>query len=216
MSLPKKPRNNCPVCQHPVANLRCVYCSIHCQMENQYRQFIKKWLVGEVSGTAPHGGIVGHVRRYLFERSGSKCEKCGWSEVNPVTNKVPLTINHIDGVWRNTTLGNVELICPNCHSLTPNFGALNQGKGSGRKRGRSRLVLQAEVRSTTQRVQKEKGNWPSRDQLAKRVWESPVSVVAIEIGVSNSRVKTRCKKWGISTRPRGYWMKIRSSVLTPG
>ncbi len=71
-------------------------------------------------------------KTYLIEKYGNECEKCGWSEVNPITGKVPIELEHIDGHHNNNTLRNLELLCPNCHSLTPTYKALN--KGNGRKR----------------------------------------------------------------------------------
>ena len=84
------------------------------------------------------------VRIYLIEQHGKEeCWKCGWDEVHPVTGKVPLELNHIDGDWRNGTLENLEVICPNCHSLTPNFRALNRrlaDRGPGAKGQRKVFV----------------------------------------------------------------------------
>ena len=61
-----------------------------------------------------------------------KCEKCGWGEKNPITNTTPLQIHHIDGNCKNNKEENLQLLCPNCHSLTETFGRLN--KNSTRKR----------------------------------------------------------------------------------
>ncbi len=71
-------------------------------------------------------------KHYLIEKYGNKCEKCGWAKVNPVTGKVPIELEHIDGDHTNNNLRNLDLLCPNCHSLTPTYKALN--KGNGRKR----------------------------------------------------------------------------------
>lgn len=46
-------------------------------------------------------------------------------EVNPVTKLVPLQIHHIDGDCLNNNEDNLELLCPNCHSLTETYGNLN-------------------------------------------------------------------------------------------
>jgi len=74
-------------------------------------------------------------KKYLIEKYGEKCMKCGWSERNPITKKVPIQMEHIDGNSENNSIENLELLCPNCHSLTPTFGALNKGRGrKNRKR----------------------------------------------------------------------------------
>ena len=43
-----------------------------------------------------------------------------------------LQVNHIDGNYKNNREENLELLCPNCHSLTPNYRSLNRGKGRKR------------------------------------------------------------------------------------
>ena len=60
--------------------------------------------------------------------------KCGWCEIHKITNNVPIQLNHIDGNSDNNHLNNVELLCPNCHSLTPNFGSLNLGNGRSKRK----------------------------------------------------------------------------------
>jgi 5-methylcytosine-specific restriction endonuclease McrA len=60
--------------------------------------------------------------------------ECGWDKINPITNNVPIELEHIDGDSTNNSLENLKLLCPNCHSLTPTFGALNKGNGRWSKR----------------------------------------------------------------------------------
>ena len=55
--------------------------------------------------------------------------RCGWCEINPTSGKIPLEIEHIDGNYKNNTEENLILLCPNCHSLTPTYRALNKGHG---------------------------------------------------------------------------------------
>lgn len=56
-----------------------------------------------------------------------KCECCGNSEW--LGQKIPLEIHHIDGDHYNNSLDNLQLLCLNCHALTPNFrGRNNTGK----------------------------------------------------------------------------------------
>ena len=75
------------------------------------------------------------LRNYLIRRLGERCSKCGWSERHPVTNKVPVEVEHIDGNWRNYHVDNLTLLCPNCHSLTPTFRGLNRGRGRAHRLG---------------------------------------------------------------------------------
>ena len=40
--------------------------------------------------------------------------------------RIPLEIHHIDGDCTNNKMENLQLLCPNCHSLTSNFGSFKQ------------------------------------------------------------------------------------------
>jgi len=60
----------------------------------------------------------GQVRWRLFDKRGRKCEKCGWKKKNPFYNIIPVQVNHKDGNPDNNTKENLEILCPNCHSLS--------------------------------------------------------------------------------------------------
>ena len=105
------------------------FCGHKCHSKFVYDEWIKKWLNGKENGVSGIMRTSTRIRRYMFEKHNSKCEKCGWGEVNVKTGKSPLQLNHIDGNWENNKIENLQLLCPNCHSLTHNFGALNYGNG---------------------------------------------------------------------------------------
>jgi hypothetical protein len=71
----------------------------------------------------------------LIREVKNRCSKCGWAKKNPRTNTVILTVNHIDGDWKNNKKENLEVLCYNCHTLTETFGSLNKGSRSGRRPG---------------------------------------------------------------------------------
>jgi hypothetical protein len=114
-------------------------------MDHQYKSYISSWKLGEKSGVSGKYDVSNHIRRYLFEVHNSRCSKCGWGKVNQVTGKVPLHIDHINGDSSDNCQENLRLICPNCHSLTANFGILNKGKGRYSRNGvghpRHKMVL---------------------------------------------------------------------------
>ena len=107
------------------------YCSNRCQINYQYKQYIKDWLDGKKDGGRGVNtrNISQHLKRYLINKFGENCSICGWMEKHPVTLRVPLEVDHIDGAGENNNENNLRLLCPNCHALTPNFRNLNKGKG---------------------------------------------------------------------------------------
>lgn len=111
------------------------FCCIKCRVESIQKDMVRKWKNKEISGLAGYS-TANFIRKYLFQKYDGKCCKCGWNEVNPVSKKVPLQINHIDGNYKNCDESNLELICPNCHALTANFGSLNNGAGREKRRER--------------------------------------------------------------------------------
>lgn len=121
----------CLVCGKKPKRSSYKYCSNKCQVTYQYEEYIKEWKLGLVTGDR---GIVAknisrHIRRYLTEIYGEICSVCGWNKKHPITSRVPLEIDHINGDSNDNREKNLRLICPNCHSLSPNFRNLNKGKG---------------------------------------------------------------------------------------
>ena len=121
----------CLHCSRALTNRRSIYCSFKCQNDFAYSQYIDEWK--RVLRDGGRGRVTRnfsqHVIRYLREQSGNACQLCGWDKAHPITGRVPLEIDHIDGNAENNTPGNLRLICPNCHALTANYRNLNSGKG---------------------------------------------------------------------------------------
>lgn len=55
-----------------------------------------------------------------------KCEKCGWHEKPVGARYTPCELHHKDGNSHNHLRENLEMICPNCHSLTGSYRAKNK------------------------------------------------------------------------------------------
>lgn len=112
------------------------YCNKACQLNYQYKIYIDKWKKGEVHGGTGRGSdtLSHYIRRYLFEKCNNSCSVCGWNKINEYTNKSPLEINHIDGDSTDNNEKNLELLCPNCHSLTKTHKGANKGNGRAWRR----------------------------------------------------------------------------------
>lgn len=124
----------CLNCNVVLSSKNNKYCSSKCQMEFQHKSYIDRWKNGSEKGLKGKTVISNHIRKYLFEKYDNKCCKCGWSIANPYTNKVPLEVHHKNGIYWDNSEENLELLCPNCHSLTPNYKAINVGKGRESRR----------------------------------------------------------------------------------
>lgn len=114
------------------------YCSNHCQARYQYKKYIEKWKSGSVNNGlgVSTKNISKHLKRYLLEMDGARCSLCGWNKRHPVTKVIPVEVDHMDGNSENNAEGNLRLLCPNCHALTPSFRNLNSGKGRIWRKGK--------------------------------------------------------------------------------
>ena len=119
----------CLYCEKQLSRSNKTYCNNVCQQAAQRKNKLESGLEKCSSK---------FIRAITIEKFGPKCMKCGWCEINPITGKVPIELNHIDGNSNNNDLSNLELLCPNCHSLTPNFRNLNKGNGRQKRRDRYR------------------------------------------------------------------------------
>jgi len=136
----KEKLENCLNCNKKLTK-QYKYCSKQCQKDFQYKEYIKKWKNEEVDGSKSNGmAVSGYVRRYLFEKYEGKCSKCGWGIPNPFINKVFLEVDHINGDSTNNKKENLDLLCPNCHSLTPTYCVLNKGNGNRQRLKYNKLI----------------------------------------------------------------------------
>jgi hypothetical protein len=94
------------------------YCSFECQHNHRRTEAVNNKTASHVSS-----------KKFLINLHGAKCMECGWDKINLHTNKVPIELEHIDGNSTNNELSNLKLLCPNCHSLTSTYKALNKGNG---------------------------------------------------------------------------------------
>lgn len=117
------------------------YCSAKCQHDHD---FSMRTLLFE-AGLYPSAINSKWLKKYLIKRDGEKCSRCCWDARHPRTGKVPIEIEHIDGDSGNNSPTNLILLCPNCHSLTPFFRALNRGRGRAERLGGRRNPLRGDA-----------------------------------------------------------------------
>lgn len=120
----------CLLCNSKITSSENKYCSHNCSTQHRKQSLIQRWLDGEYKlAIGANGNVTGSIRNYLIEQANNRCSRCGWCEVNHVTGKVPLTVDHVDGNLNNADPKNLKVLCPNCHSLTSTYGSLNKGRG---------------------------------------------------------------------------------------
>lgn len=59
-------------------------------------------------------------RCYLLQKASYKCTRCGFDERRPCGSTI-LEVDHIDGNHQNNVIENLQVLCPNCHALTPKY-----------------------------------------------------------------------------------------------
>lgn len=206
------------------------FCCLKCHKEHTYINFIARWLRGEENWKQSHG-VPRAIHRYLRETFGEKCSQCGWDKIHPITNKVPVEVDHINGKWDDNRLENLRLLCPNCHSLTPTYRGLNRGKGdpnrykSHPKIKKEKLTYSCficDARLACDNILElktglcqpcEKNSRRtyeiSKEELEKLISSMPMTKVAAQLGVSDNAVRKRCKTLGISLELSFTKLKIR-------
>lgn len=122
---------SCLNCNKKLTEYQYKFCSNSCQAKKRQSDFIQDWQNGNRSGTRGlvTKNISNHLRNYLEAKYDNMCCLCGWKQVNLITGKVPLEVDHINGNAEDNSEKNLRLLCPNCHSLSPNFRNLNKGRG---------------------------------------------------------------------------------------
>ncbi len=67
------------------------------------------------------------LKTRLFE-AGLKepsCEICGWNKQS-VDGRIPVELDHINGIHTDNRIKNLRILCPNCHSLQPTHRGKNK------------------------------------------------------------------------------------------
>lgn len=111
---------NCKYCNSEFSenkNKNKIFCSKKCSGTFNRKQNIQKIENGISFSTDK-------MKQYLIEKNGNQCELCKTS--NWMNNPLTLHCHHIDGNKHNNHLSNLQILCPNCHTQTDNYGSKNR------------------------------------------------------------------------------------------
>ncbi|NQV13800.1 MAG: HNH endonuclease [Parcubacteria group bacterium] len=66
------------------------------------------------------------LKKRLFQEGIKplQCEECGWAK-RTKNGRLPLELHHVNGSAHDNRLQNLKILCPNCHSLKPNYRGRN-------------------------------------------------------------------------------------------
>lgn len=112
------------------------FCGPSCSSIKKRLDRIERWLAGDYEEATCPRGLERFAREYLLELADYTCSKCGWREFHPVDGKPLVQVDHEDGDALNNDPANLQVLCPNCHSMTPHYGARNKKGTRAIRRGR--------------------------------------------------------------------------------
>ncbi len=127
------------------------------------------------------------------------CNLCGISSWRDKT--LVMTIDHINGINNDHRLENLRMLCPNCNSQQPTFA------GRNKKSEKVSPIFCVDCNKTIHkystrclscaskhsRLGKTKIDWPSNEELLKRLETTPYTTLGKELGVSDNAIRKRLK-----------------------
>lgn len=136
-----------------------------------------------------------------------QCNSCLLSEW--LEEPIPLELHHIDGDHCNNNLDNLAVLCPNCHTLTPNYRGKNikceyvpKKKGiyvpkerkprkiKPKKKCSCGSVISPTATNCRSCVPKNtKINWPSNEELFEMLSDSNYTQLGKTLGVSDNAIR---------------------------
>lgn len=200
--------NYCLYCGKEISNTK-KFCDHSCQNEYYYEQKIQEWKNGDFNGLKGESQLSGYIRKYMLRKTNFACELCGWNKINPFTGTLPLEIHHKDGDYKNNQEENLQVLCPNCHSLTEHHKGANRGFGREdrleyvpRKKNFcidcGKEISNGSLRCVTCAGKARIEELPiSREELKQKIRTQTFVSIGKEFGISDNAIKKWCDKYNL-------------------
>ena len=102
----------------------------------------KRCKMKEVHLALPYNEVPSSLRREkIFREQRGCCNRCGLAEW--LGQRITLEIEHKNGNHYDDSRENVELLCPNCHSLTDTWRGRNKNKARSGKKVSDKEMIEA-------------------------------------------------------------------------
>lgn len=143
------------------------------------------------------------------------CQICGQQPYHRGS-KLVLILDHINGIPNDHRIENLRFVCPNCNSQLSTFAGRHIKKkvlhfcnvcGEQIQKVSKRCIKCSNIQGRKFEV--------SKEELEELVWKYPTTEVAKMFGVSDKAIEKRCKIFGISKPPLGFWSKLRNGKYLP-
>lgn len=198
----------CINCGKELIKAQKKYCCPQCQAEYQNKEKIIAWQNGEFDGMKGQSQLSDVIRKYILDKAGYKCEICGWGEINPFSGTIPLEVHHKDGDYTNNAEDNLQVLCPNCHSLTENYRGANKIGRPDRLLYTTRKksvcidcgieISSNAIRCTSCAGKSLQTEVPiSREELKSMIRTMSFTQIGKKFGLSDNAIRKWCDKYGL-------------------
>ena len=134
----------------------------------------------------------------------NECEnpKCPCKNGYWLDNPISYQLHHINGKHDDNRLENLQILCPNCHSQTDNWGTkklknINYCKDCGKEISRSSTYcIKCAVKHRNQ-FKVDPKDRPDKEKLLSLIKEYPFTKIGEMYGVTDNTIRKWCKNYGI-------------------